>query len=62
LVREPAGFSLRSSVTDSAEREVTHFLGDVVVERTPLLCLEYCVVEFGAGDVGVPLASWHVTP
>jgi hypothetical protein len=26
------------------------------------LCLEYCVVEFGAGDVGVPLVSWHVTP
>jgi hypothetical protein len=25
------------------------------------LCLEYCVVEFGAGDVGVPLVSWHVT-
>jgi hypothetical protein len=26
------------------------------------LCLEYCVVEFGAGVVGVPLVSWHVTP
>lgn len=30
--------------------------------RTAPLCLEYCVVEFGAGDVGVPLVSWNVTP
>ena len=26
------------------------------------MCSEYCVIEFGAGDVGVPLISWHVTP
>ena len=29
---------------------------------TALLCSEYCVVEFGARDVGVPLVSWNVTP
>lgn len=26
------------------------------------MCLDYCVVEFGAGDVSVPLVSWNVTP
>ena len=45
-----------------AERKVTLYSGCHEVERTALLCFEYCVVEFGAGDVGVPLVSWHVTP
>jgi hypothetical protein len=43
-----------------AERQVTLYSG-CHEERTSLLCFEYCV-EFGAGDVGVPLVSWHVTP
>lgn len=34
-----------------AERKVMLFLGAMKFERTALFCSEYCVIEFGAGDV-----------